>query len=61
MVTFAVGDAARGPFPDGTFDSGSPLRVHLLLGPAAPEIAGNTMRNLAEGRIAVIQAAFELM
>lgn len=41
--------------------SGSPLGVHLLLGPAAPEIAGNTMRNLAEGRIRVIQAVFDRM
>jgi SAM-dependent methyltransferase len=43
--------ASQGPPP--------PLGLHLLLGPAAPAMVGNLMRNLDEDRVTVIQAVLE--
>ncbi len=43
------------PRPEGT----QPLDLSLLLGPDFGEMLHNQVRNLEEGRIAVIQAAFE--
>jgi MPBQ/MSBQ methyltransferase len=37
----------------------SPLGIHVLLGPEFSEMARNLLRNLEEGRIAVVQAVFE--
>jgi hypothetical protein len=39
-------------------DGPPPLGIHLLLGPAVPEMLANFVRNLAEGRIVVVQAVF---
>lgn len=36
-----------------------PLGLHLLLGPQTPLIFRNLLRNLQEGRVAVVQAVFE--
>lgn len=36
-----------------------PLGIHVLLGPEMPAMGRNMLRNLAENRIAVIQAVFE--
>lgn len=36
-----------------------PLGLHLLLGPAAPEMFANLLRNVDEGRQVVVQAVFE--
>lgn len=36
-----------------------PLGLHLLIGPAFGQAAGNTLRNLAEGRAVVVKAVFD--
>ena len=60
-----VSDAMRAPAPRPGTDSSPvshgppPLGIHLLVGPEFPVMARNYARNLAEGRVVVIQAILD--
>jgi len=56
-------DAMRAPAPGSGHstvpDGPPPLGIHLLVGPQFPVMARNYARNLAEGRVVVIQAILD--
>lgn len=57
-VTLAARDWWRDRVTAAASQPAPPLGLHLLLGPNAPTIVGNLLRNLEEDRVVVIQAVF---
>jgi len=58
-VTDAMRAPASGPSPGTAPDGPPPLGIHLLVGPQFPVMVRNYARNLAEGRVVVIQAILD--